>query len=319
MVNRRLVELWLDALAAEHGASAGTLTTYRDDLACYLDFLTRQGIGLGGVTVEHLRAYLGELTDSGYAETTLAHRRSVVRGLHRFLVAEELSSCDPTRDLAPMKRSSPLPYTPTIEEVDQLLETAHRQASDASVGLYRQAGYARRAALLEVLYASGMRISEAVHLPPSAIRSGARAITISGKGGKERLVPLHERAVQSVSLWLRLAQGHGSASDKWLFHAVRNGSRPLTRQAALLEIKEAARSAGLRHPDRISPHKLRHAFATHMLSNGADLRVIQELLGHADLGSTEIYTHVDVSRARAMVRDLHPLNDAQAETLASTC
>jgi integrase/recombinase XerD len=114
-------------------------------------------------------------------------------------------------------------------------------------------------------------------------------------------------------LWRGLAQEHGTASDKWLFHAVRDGTRPLTRQAALLEIKEAARSAGLRHPERISPHKLRHAFATHMLRNGADLRVIQELLGHADLGSTEIYTHVDVSRAQAMVRDLHPLNDTQAE------
>jgi integrase/recombinase XerD len=252
--------------------------------------------------------------DAGYAEATLAHRRSVVRGLHGFLVAEELSTSNPTRDLAPMKRSAPLPYTPTIEEVDQLLEAAHRQASDASVGLYRQAGYARRAALLEVLYASGMRVSEAVHLPSSAICSGARAITVAGKGGKERLVPLHERAVQAVSLWRGLAQEHGTASDSWLFHSVRDGSRPLTRQASLLEIKEAARAAGLRHPDRISPHKLRHAFATHLLRNGADLRVIQELLGHADLGSTEIYTHVDVSRAQAMVRDLHPMNDQQAET-----
>ncbi len=130
-----------------------------------------------------------------------------------------------------------------------------------------------------------------------------------GKGGKERLVPLHDRAVRAIGWWRQLVRTHGTRSDKWLFHAVRGGTSPLTRQSALLEIKEAALAAGLRSPDRISPHKLRHAFATHLLANGADLRVIQEMLGHADLGSTEIYTHVDGSRATAMVFDLHPMND----------
>jgi integrase/recombinase XerD len=233
----------------------------------------------------------------------------VVRTLHRFLLAEGFSLQDPTRDVASMKRSSPLPYTPTAEEVDRLLEAAHAQAADPSFGLYRQAGHARRAALLEVLYASGMRISEALSLPATAVQPHTKALTIIGKGGKERLVALHARAIEAVELWRRLAREQGSASDQWLFHAMRNGSKPLTRQAALLEIKESARSAGLPHPDRLSPHKLRHAFASHLLANGADLRVIQEMLGHADLGSTEIYTHVDVSRSAAMVRDLHPLND----------
>jgi len=312
--NQRLAQLWLDALAAERGAAPGTLDTYGDDLACYLGWLGREnngaGLGLAEVRREHIRGYLAFLDETrGLAKATVGHRRSVVRTLHLFLIGEGLASHDPMLDVAPMKRPGRLPYTPTIAEVDRLLETAHAQAADETVGLYRQAGYARRAALFEVLYSSGMRVSEAARLPARSIGPRTRVLTVRGKGNKERLVPLHDRAVEAVGWWRRLAKAHGTRSDKWLFHAVRDGSTPLTRQAALLEIKEAASAAALPHPDRISPHKLRHAFATHMLANGADLRVIQELLGHADLGSTEIYTHLDTSRARAMLVDLHPLND----------
>jgi integrase/recombinase XerD len=311
--NSRLARLWLDALAAERGAAPGTLDTYGDDLACYLGWLAEQnegaGLALADVHREHIARYLAHLDDArGYAHATVGHRRSVVRSLHRFLISEGLASQDPLLEVAPMKRPRRLPYTPTMAEVDWLLDTAHAQAADASVGLYRQAGLARRAALFEVLYASGMRVSEAVRLPASSIGPRTRTLAIRGKGNKQRLVPLHDRAVRAVGRWRRLAKAHGTRSDKWLFHAVRNGAAPLTRQAALLEIKEAALAAALPSPDRISPHKLRHAFATHLLANGADLRAIQEMLGHADLGSTEIYTHVDVSRAHAMLRDLHPMN-----------
>ena len=316
--NARLARLWLDALAAESGAAPATLITYGDDLACYLGFLAECRLALADVTVEHVRDYLAHLDRRGYAEATLAHRRSVVRTLHRFLIAEGLATREPTSDLGRLKRPARLPYTPTIDEVDRLLETAHNQAADGSVGLYRQAGYARRAALFEFLYASGMRISEAVNLPASAAARNARAMTIRGKGGKERLVPLHDRAVRAIGWWRRLAKTHGTRSDKWLFHAVRNGNSPLTRQAALIEIKEAALAAGLRNPEWISPNKLRHAFATHLLANGADLRAIQEMMGHSDLGTTEIYTHVDVSRTATMVSDLHPMNDAQMDRLAET-
>jgi integrase/recombinase XerD len=181
--NTRLADLWLDALAAEHGAAASTLATYRDDLRCYLTFLRARRRALPEVTLEDVRAYIADLSHRSYAETTLAHRRSVVRTLHRFLVAEGFSLQDPTRDVAPMKRSSPLPYTPTVQNVDRLLESAHAQAADLSFGLYRQAGHARRAALLEVLYASGMRISEALSLPATAVQPHTRALTIIGKGG----------------------------------------------------------------------------------------------------------------------------------------
>ena len=175
----------------------------------------------------------------------------------------------------------------------------------------------RRAALFEVLYASGMRVSEAVNLPAKAIASGARSMIVTGKGGKDRLVPLHDRAIEAIAFWRRLAAAYGSQSEKWVFHSVRNGATALTRQSALAEIKEAAVAAGIPNPDRVSPHKLRHAFASHLLSNGANLREIQEMLGHADLGTTEIYLHTDMSRTAAMVRDLHPLNDRLPDPAAS--
>ncbi|MBV9076114.1 MAG: tyrosine recombinase [Methylobacteriaceae bacterium] len=310
--NAAQAELWLDALAAERGAAAGTLTTYRDDLACYLGFLAERGLALDAVRADDVRTYLAGLDARGFAPATLSHRRSVLRTLHRFLVGEGLAARDPVGELAPMRRTRDLPYTPGVDEVARLLETAHERAADDGVGLYRQAGYARRAALLETLYASGMRVSEAVSLPARAVRPGSRALTIRGKGNKERLVPLHATAVAAIGRWRELAAAYGSRSDVWLFHSVRDGGKPLTRQAALAEIKEAARAAGLPRPERLSPHKLRHAFATHLLAGGVDLRSIQETLGHADLGTTEIYTHVDLSRARAMMASLHPLGEEDA-------
>ena len=236
----------------------------------------------------------------------------MARGLHKFLIAEELGSRDPTTHLAAMKRSRKLPFVLSIAETEALLETAHRLAADPSVGLYRQAGYARRAALFETLYASGMRISEALSLPSDAAPAGTRMLVVRGKGDKHRLVPLHERAIAAIALWQRLAGAYsGGAPSPWLFHSVRTGAKALTRQAALLEIKEAAVAAGLASPERVSPHVLRHAFATHMHSGGTDLRVLQELLGHAGIETTQIYTHLDTSRLHNMVRDLHPLNELQ--------
>jgi integrase/recombinase XerD len=240
----------------------------------------------------------------------MARRITVARGLHKFLIAEELGSRDPTAHLSAMKRSRKLPFVLSITETEALLETAHRLAADPSVGLYRQAGYARRAALFETLYASGMRISEALSLPSDAAPPGTRMLMVRGKGDKQRLVPLHDGAIAAIAQWQRLAGAYsGGAPSPWLFHSVRNGSKALTRQAALLEIKEAAVAAGLASPERVSPHVLRHAFATHMHSGGTDLRVLQELLGHAGIETTQIYTHLDTSRLHQMVRDLHPLNE----------
>jgi integrase/recombinase XerD len=308
--NRRLAQLWLDALATEYGAAAGTIATYTDDLTCYLGWLSGQDLKLDEVTRDHVRHYVGSLDERGYAGTTIARRITVVRNLHRFLINEELGSHDPTSTMAPMRRSQKLPVVLSAGETEALLETAHRLAADTTVGLYRQAGYARRAALFEVLYASGMRISEALSLLSDAAPPGTRMLLVRGKGDKQRLVPLHPRAIEAIGHWQKLAAAHsGGVRTPWLFHPVRNGAKPLTRQAALLEIKEAAVAAGLSHPERVSPHVLRHAFATHMHAGGTDLRVLQELLGHSGIETTQIYTHLDVSRVHRMLRELHPLND----------
>ena len=312
--NHRLAQLWLDALATELGASAGTIVTYTDDLSCYLAWLGENSLSLDDVGLEQIRDYIASLDQRGYAGSTMARRITVARGLHKFLIAEELGSRDPTAHLSAMKRSRKLPFVLSITETEALLETAHRLAADPSVGLYRQTGYARRAALFETLYASGMRISEALSLPSDAAPPGTRMLMVRGKGDKQRLVPLHDGAIAAIAQWQRLAGAYsGGAPSPWLFHSVRNGTKALTRQAALLEIKEAAVAAGLSSPERVSPHVLRHAFATHMHSGGTDLRVLQELLGHAGIETTQIYTHLDTSRLHNMVRDLHPLNENERE------
>ncbi|QRM35471.1 tyrosine recombinase [Microvirga sp. VF16] len=312
--NRRLAQLWLDALATELGASAGTIATYTDDLNCYLAWLDENSLGLDEVGLEQIRDYIAALDGRGYAGSTVARRITVARGLHKFLIAEELGSRDPTAHLSTMKRARKLPFVLSVAETEALLETAHRLAADSSVGLYRQAGYARRAALFETLYASGMRISEALSLPADAAPAGTRMLVVRGKGDKQRLVPLHERAIEALAQWQRLARTYsGEAPSPWLFHPVRNGAKALTRQAALLEIKEAGVAAGLASPERVSPHVLRHAFATHMHSGGTDLRVLQELLGHAGIETTQIYTHLDTARLHHMVRDLHPLNEQEQD------
>jgi integrase/recombinase XerD len=317
--NRRLAQLWLDALATELGASAGTIDTYTDDLSCYLAWLDEKGLDLANVGLEQVRDYIAALDTRRYAGATIARRITVVRGLHRFLISEELGSRDPTSTMTAMRRPRRLPFVLSIDDTEALLETAHKLAADPSFGLYRQAGYARRAALFETLYASGMRISEALSLPSDAAPAGTRMLLVRGKGDKQRLVPLHDRALAAIAHWQKLAGAYsGGAPTQWLFHSVRNSTKPLTRQAALIEIKEAAVAAGLARPDRVSPHVLRHAFATHMHSGGVDLRVLQELLGHAGIETTQIYTHLDTSRLNQMVRDLHPLNAERAEPSPAT-
>ena len=311
--NRTLGALWLDALSAEKGSSGNTLKAYTDGLGCYLSWLEERGLRLADVRTDDVLGYIGDLDSRGYAEATVRHRRTVARSLHRFLLAEGYAAADPTFRFEPGKRLQKLPFVLSMEEVDRLIDTAHAFAADESEGLFKQAGLARRAALFETLYASGMRVSEAITLPASAVKPGTRTLTITGKGGKDRLVPLHDRSVEAIMNWRKLARDYGTCSDKWLFHSVRDGTKPTTRQTAHKEIKEAAVAAGLRNPGKVSPHVLRHAFATHMLSNGVDLRVLQELLGHAGIETTQIYTHLDTSRLRQMVQDLHPLNQDQQD------
>lgn len=309
--DRQLCELWLDALSAERGISTNTMSAYRSDLDKYLAWLASAKLTIPTASSSDVTDFLQSIDEKGYAEKSMRRIRSTVRSVHTFLSNEGYCEKNPTIDFARLKDIRSLPYVMSMTDVDQLLATAQRQAADTSVGPRRQAGYARRLALFETMYASGMRVSEAVSLPIKFIKPDARAIIIEGKGKKERLVPLHTRAVHAILEWKRLGKVIGITSAKWAFHSLNSGESHLSRQAAFNEVKETAAAAGLSNVSKISPHSLRHAFATHLLSNGADLRMIQEMLGHADLGTTEIYTHVDMTRTKSMVFDLHPLAETE--------
>ena len=226
-INRQLAQLCLDALATELGAAAGTIDTYTDDLNCYLAWLDENSLSLDEVSLEQIRDYIAALDQRGYVRSTIARGITVARGLHKFLIAEDLGSRDPTAHLSAMKQARKLPFVLSITATEALLETAHRLAVDPSVGLYRQAGYAQRAALFETLYASGMRISEALSLPSDAAPPGTRMLLVRGKSDKHRLVPLHERAIVAFAQWQRLARAYSSgAPSPWLFHSVRTVPRP---------------------------------------------------------------------------------------------
>lgn len=307
--DRLLAEAFIDAVSGERIASENTVETYRDALELFLGWLDERKLRLRDVRHEDIVSYAGWL-DSRYAEATVLNRLSVMRGLFRFLTAEGRLDADPTVHMQPAKQERPLPHVLSQDEVERLLAHVGLAAADTSASPFMQASLARRAAVIEVLYASGMRVSEAVFLPGNALARNERYLLVSGKGGKERVVPLHARAVEATRLWRSRAAAYGVASSRWLFHSVRNGARPLTRQAVYKDIRQAAAEAGIEPSGRVTPHVLRHCFATHLLSNGADLRAIQMLLGHADLGTTEIYTHVDRDRAIRMVQDLHPLSEA---------
>lgn len=293
---------YLDMLAAERGASGNTLAAYRRDLDDYLGYLGRAGIGLADVDAGTLRAFLIDLESRGLKASSAARRLSCVRGFHKFLYAEGDAQADPSVAVSGPRRGRVLPKILSIAEVDRLLTTAQ-----AAVAAEQAPGPARRArrmlCLLELLYATGLRVSELVALPRIAGASRERYLFIKGKGGRERLVPLTEAARAAMAAHLAAVPEESA----WLFPAD-SDSGHLTRQAFARDLKAAAAAAGLR-PDRVSPHVLRHAFASHLLQNGADLRIVQELLGHADISTTQIYTHVLDERLKAMVRDLHPLMD----------
>ncbi|HEY6992213.1 MAG TPA: site-specific tyrosine recombinase XerD [Xanthobacteraceae bacterium] len=307
--DERLIGLFLDMLAAERGAQSNTLSAYRRDLDDFSLHLAGARRTVANATTDQLRRYLGELARRGLRAATVARRLSAIRQLYRFLYAEGQRGDDPAAVLEGPKRTRPLPKTLSIAEVDRLLQTAAACEPDAP--LPRRLRAARLACLLETLYATGLRVSELVALPLSAARRDARVIVVRGKGNKERLVPLNDAAKRSMQTYLALLAEAGceprSAQSKWLFPSF-GESGHLTRQHLARELKALAAAAGLR-ADRISPHVLRHAFASHLLHNGADLRVVQTLLGHADISTTQIYTHVLEERLKSLVRDLHPLGD----------
>ena len=303
-----LVELFLDMQAAERGAGVNTLAAYRNDLADLTAHLSGKRRDIAKASTEDLRGYLAALAKRGFKASSLARRLSALRQLYRFLYAEGKRTDDPAAVLEGPKRGRPLPKTLSIAEVDRLLVQARKQAQDAKQAPAARLRAARLYCLLEVVYATGLRVSELVALPASAARREQRMLVVRGKGGKERLVPLNKEAKRAMTEYLALrADAARDAQPKWLFPSFGEQGH-LTRQHFARELKTLGAACGMR-TERLSPHVLRHAFASHLLHNGADLRVVQTLLGHADISTTQIYTHVLEERLKALVRDLHPLAD----------
>ncbi|OCC02355.1 site-specific tyrosine recombinase XerD [Labrys sp. WJW] len=304
----RLINAFLDMVSAERGGADNTLQAYRRDLTDYSDFLKGRGAAIATAGADEARAHLAALSDLGFKATTLARHLSAIRQLHKFLYAEGFRTDDPTTVLDGPKRGRALPKVLDVAEVDRLLAAAAEGIEDAARPLSERLRAARMSALLETLYASGLRVSELVSLKRTAARPGLAMLNVVGKGAKERLVPLTEAARRAMQAYLGLlAQAGRDGASPWLFPSF-GESGHLTRQHFARELKMLAVSAGMR-ADCISPHVLRHAFASHLLQNGADLRSVQMMLGHADIATTQIYTHVLDERVKAMVRDLHPLAD----------
>lgn len=304
------VALFLDMIAAERGASANTIEAYSRDLHAYLHDTKRAGRGALEARTDDIRAHLARLAQAGFASASAARRLSAIRQFHRFLVAEGRRSDDPAQIIEGPRQDRRLPKILSVDEVDRLLECARRGFDDENRSPGERTRIARTAALLELLYATGLRVSELVSLGRHALRGRDPLIPVKGKGGRERLVVVSAPARTAVEAYRAALQrtAPGALDGPWLFPA-ESESGHLTRQAFARDLKLVAAAAGIA-AERVSPHVLRHAFASHLLQNGADLRIVQELLGHADIATTQIYTHVLDERMKAMVRDLHPLNDA---------
>ncbi len=307
----RLIEEFLNMVAAERGAAQNTLDAYRRDMADYTAFLRKRKSTPLRATTQDIRLYLAGLAERDFKPTSAARKLSAIRQWHKFLCAEELRPDDPAAILEGPRQGLRLPKILSIAEVDALLACAREGLDDAARPYGERLRAARTACLLEVLYATGLRVSELVSLPKSAARGRDPFIVVRGKGGRERLTPLTEQARAAMAHYRAVLTEKAAAPGEgpWLFPSDAESGH-LTRQAFARDLKVVAAAAGVA-ANRISPHVLRHAFASHLLQNGADLRVVQELLGHADISTTQIYTHVLDERMKAMVRDLHPLSQAK--------
>ncbi len=295
------VAAFLEMLSAERGAAANTLDAYERDLADFAAFVDARAVAIVAASPKDIQAYLQHMTEAGLAATSRARRLSSLRQFYKFLNAEEIIAVDPAAGLAGPKRQRTLPRTLSIGEVDRLIETAARRiAGQDGRALFRAL---RFYCLLEILYATGMRVTELVSLPRAVLRGDRRVLTIKGKGGRERLVPLNPAAREALDRYLAVSGRFDNSP--WLF-ASKSAEGHVTRQGFALDLKELALEAGL-DPERVSPHVLRHAFASHLLDRGADLRAVQQLLGHADISTTEIYTHVLQERLKKLVNEHHPL------------
>ncbi len=307
--SRRFGDLFLEMIAAERGSAKNTIEAYTRDLRDYFEFLSTKKIDILAASSQDIRVWLDDLGARGLTTASAARRLSCVRQFHRFLYSENHRSDDPTAVIEGPKRGRPLPKILSVDEVDRLMKTAAEGIDDETRPIINRVRAARMHCLLEVLYGTGLRVSELVALPMRAAHARDPLLVIKGKGGRERLVPLSDAARASIQKWRELLvfRFPAIANAPWLFPS-ESESGHLTRQAFARDLKDIAVATGI-SPSRVSPHVLRHAFASHLLQNGADLRIVQELLGHADVSTTQIYTHILDERMKSMVRDLHPLSD----------
>ena len=292
------LDAFLEMMAAERGASRHTLDAYRRDLAGLSGFIGRRGGNLPTATAEDLRAYLAALADAGLRPSTGARRLAAIRQYFRFLFVEGRRTDDPSAQIDRPRQGRRLPKVLAVEEIEALIAAARAKEGPEAL---------RLSALLELFYATGMRVSELVGLPLSALAGDRSVLTIRGKGGKERMVPVGRAARDAMAAWLTVRPLYVTAPgrDRWLFPSRSRGGH-LTRQRVAQLLKALGPEAGL-DPARLSPHVLRHAFASHLVANGADLRAVQAMLGHADIATTQIYTHVQAERLVAVVAQHHPL------------
>ncbi|MCA1442339.1 site-specific tyrosine recombinase XerD [Ensifer sp. IC4062] len=300
------VESFLEMMSAERGAATNTLQSYGRDLEDARCFLRTRGTRLADASADDLRGYLSHLAGEGFKSSSQARRLSALRQFYKFLYAEGLRGDDPTGILDAPKKARALPKTLSIDDVNRLIGQAE---AEAAAGGEDALAKLRMHALIELLYATGMRVSELVSLPASVLSQNGRFLVIRGKGNKERLVPLSQAAIGAMraygdALRSRNAEGRPEESQ-WLFPSYGKAGY-LPRQVFARDLKGLAARAGVRVAT-ISPHVLRHAFASHLLANGADLRAVQELLGHSDISTTQIYTHVLEERLHDLVQNHHPL------------
>lgn len=292
--------MFLEMLGAERGAAENTLLSYERDLADFLLFLNQRGQSAASAREPDIGAYLERIAGRGLAPSSRARKLSAIRQFFKFLYGEGLRGDDPSAAIESPKQSRPLPKILSVAEVDALLDTARRLVEEAKPG--RRAQALRLYCLLEILYATGLRVTELVSLPRVALMGGDRFMTVKGKGGRERIVPFTDAASAAAEAYLASLE---QKNPRWLFPS-RGKQGHLTRQRFTQELKELAARAGL-EPARLSPHVLRHAFASHLLERGAELRAVQQLLGHADISTTQIYTHILEERLRELVLEHHPL------------
>ena len=290
----RHTDAFLEMLAAERGAARNTLLAYGADLEDFAGFAAARGTGPAEADESLLRAWIAAQSTAGLSARTAARRLSAIRQFHRFLLREGVREDDPTQLLDSPKLPASLPKYLTEAEVDALL---------AATATLKPAQGLLAAAALEILYATGLRVSELLALPRGALSADRQVLMVRGKGGRERVVPLSQAAKDASAAWLAFQED--PKASRWLFPG-RDPRQAMTRQGFGLLLKQVALQAGL-DPARVSPHVLRHSFASHMLARGADLRSLQTLLGHADIATTQIYTHVLAERLRALVAQHHPL------------